>query len=399
MFLIRLYNFIRGYLIIFVEGYFIERFINICIKRNIYLWDLKKLSPSTMRAKISIKGFKMLRQVAKKSNSKVKIAAKKGIPFLIYRHRKRYAIICGILIFLIIFWYLTSFLWVIEINGSNLIKKEELIQSLKLCGLNIGSYSSKIDTTKIQNNMMLIEKRLAFISIEIKGSKAIIDIKERRMPPIILSKNTPCNIIAKKDGIIKDYSIKIGFPVVKIGSTVKKGDLLVSGLSDSQVYGVRYVHSEAEVYARTWYEKKENLMLKREKKIKTGNEINRYQLKIFNFIINFYINSSISYANYDKIENIKELTVFNKVLPISIICNKYDEIKIESERLTKEAVINEAVLAFENEINKVAEPNYKIEDKKIEHNILDDDTIFVRIIYECIENIAEKKEITQGGNN
>lgn len=39
---LRLWNYIKGYVIIFVEGYFLEKFVNICTRRQIFLWDIKK---------------------------------------------------------------------------------------------------------------------------------------------------------------------------------------------------------------------------------------------------------------------------------------------------------------------------------------------------------------------
>jgi len=34
MLIFRLWNYIRGYVIIFVEGYFLEKFVNICTRRQ-----------------------------------------------------------------------------------------------------------------------------------------------------------------------------------------------------------------------------------------------------------------------------------------------------------------------------------------------------------------------------
>ena len=41
MLFIRILNYIKGYLIITINGVFAERFINICVHRNILIWDEK----------------------------------------------------------------------------------------------------------------------------------------------------------------------------------------------------------------------------------------------------------------------------------------------------------------------------------------------------------------------
>lgn len=39
--LTRILCFLRGYVQVIVKSHFIERFINICIRRDIYLWDIR----------------------------------------------------------------------------------------------------------------------------------------------------------------------------------------------------------------------------------------------------------------------------------------------------------------------------------------------------------------------
>ena len=52
MFFKILIYYILGYVNISVEGYFIERFINICISKNILLWNLKRKKSSFLYANI-----------------------------------------------------------------------------------------------------------------------------------------------------------------------------------------------------------------------------------------------------------------------------------------------------------------------------------------------------------
>lgn len=83
MLLIRLWNYIRGYVIILVEGYFLERFINICTYRQLFLWDIKRRSDFEMTLKISIKGFKTLRPISRKAQCRVRIIKKKAYPLFL----------------------------------------------------------------------------------------------------------------------------------------------------------------------------------------------------------------------------------------------------------------------------------------------------------------------------
>ncbi|MFW5648022.1 MAG: sporulation protein YqfD, partial [Candidatus Alkaliphilus sp. MAG34] len=71
MLVLKLWNYIRGYVIIRVEGLTLEKFINMCTVRNIYLWDVKRIGNTTLEAKLGVRGFKDLRKIVKKLGCKV----------------------------------------------------------------------------------------------------------------------------------------------------------------------------------------------------------------------------------------------------------------------------------------------------------------------------------------
>ena len=89
MFVKILLKYILGYVRISVEGYYIERFINICTTKQILLWDLKRENAITLHARVEVKNFKALRDICKKTKCKIKIESKNGLPFTIKKYKKR----------------------------------------------------------------------------------------------------------------------------------------------------------------------------------------------------------------------------------------------------------------------------------------------------------------------
>ena len=84
-----LLNIILGYVTVEVEGYFIERFINLCNSQKIFLWNLKRTHSTRIIINIGIKDFKKLKPIARKTKCRVKMQKKKGIPFLLHKYQKR----------------------------------------------------------------------------------------------------------------------------------------------------------------------------------------------------------------------------------------------------------------------------------------------------------------------
>ena len=81
MFVQPILNYFTGYVKIKVEGLFLERFINICVSKKILLMDIKREKSTIMYANVGIADYKKLKQVARKTKSKIKIQRKKGLPF------------------------------------------------------------------------------------------------------------------------------------------------------------------------------------------------------------------------------------------------------------------------------------------------------------------------------
>lgn len=76
-----IFGYIMGYLKIIVEGYYIERFINICKNNKIAIWNLKRKNVK-LSLKLRIRDFKEICKIAKKTKCKVKIVEKKAYHLL-----------------------------------------------------------------------------------------------------------------------------------------------------------------------------------------------------------------------------------------------------------------------------------------------------------------------------
>lgn len=198
MFLEILLNYILGYLEIEVEGYFVEKFINICLSKKILLWNIKRSKATLVNANISMKNFKRIRKISKDTKCKVKIKSKKGLPFIFNRYRKRKIFFIVLLAISIGIISLLNFVWNIEVIGNTTIPKEEILESLKNDGLKIGSKKSDINTKEIINKMRLERDDLTWVGIQIKGTNAIVKVVEAQKKPEIIDENDYCNIVATK---------------------------------------------------------------------------------------------------------------------------------------------------------------------------------------------------------
>ena len=392
MYLKILLNYILGYVNIKVEGFFIERFINICISKKILLWNIKRKKLTIMYANIGINDYKKLKPIAKKTKSKISIQNKKGLPFVVHKYRKRKIFVGLLAVIFIALFVMSKFIWNIEIKGNNQISKAEILEELNKQGLKIGAYKGKINSNSIINRVRLDRNDIAWMGIDLEGTNAIVEIKETSKAPEIIDENEYCNIVSNKEGMITKINVQNGTAVVKEGDIVKQGDILVQGYLEGKYTGIRYVHAKADIEAKIWYSKKEKVFLKQQIQVPTGATEEKYTLNINNFKINFYKTLS-KFENYDTINENKKLMIFsNFYLPIEITKKTNYEYVNEEKIYTEEELIQLTQEKIEEELKEEISQKENIINKQT--NVYpNEDYIEVEVIYEVLENIGNKDKI------
>ena len=392
MYIAILLRLIFGYVKVEIEGYYIERFINICQNKKILIWNLKREKGVKLFFNIGIKDFKSLKQISRKTNCKIKIIRKKGMPFLLHRYKKRK--IFAIFLVLIFFFIYTSsrYVWNIDVNVENDLSIENIEKDLYNLGLKRGIRKASIDTDKIINEIRLKRNDISWIGIDLKGTNAIIKIVKADEKPDLIDSSDYCNIVAAKSGVITNIIAQNGTALVATGDQVNKGDVLIAGYMEGKYTDKRYVHSLGEVQAKIKYKKSEKIYLNQDILKETGNQEKKFQIKFNNFQINFYKTLS-NFKIYDTIYKEKKLKIFsNFYLPISVmeITNK-EQIK-ETKNYSKEEAIEVEKEKLSAEIEKDIANKENIQDIKVD-TIEKQDCIEVCVTYEVLENIEDYEKL------
>lgn len=381
-------SYIRGYISIIIEGLFTERFINLCTKNKIGLWNIRRKTKTEITADVGIGDFKKLRKISKNSGCKVHIMKKYGLRFFIYRHRRRKALVAGFVIFFAMLWGLTQFIWIIDITGNEKIPDEVILEYAKKGGLKTGMPAAAVDSKKVQNYIITNMEEMSFVSVNRTGTTVQIDVREREEKREHFDKNTPSNIIADQSGVIESVLVQSGTAAVKKGDIVYRGQLLVSGAADNSYLGIKYSNSDAQIKARVWHEKTVNLPYYIEEKVPTGEIKNKRKIKFFDFSLNLFIKNKILFEKYDILSYTNYISLGKgKVLPIGMETVRYEEYVIKRTELTEEQA-KEVLVAELNELYKDSEiisRTFETKDNKL------------TVTFECIEDIGREEELNDNG--
>lgn len=383
MFFYILWNYLIGYVVIRVEGLSLEKFINLTVSKGIHLWGIRRQNYTTLTARISIQGFRQLHGISHKIRCRIRIVDKRGLPFILFRYRHRKMLAAGMIVCLCIIYGLSSFVWTVDVEGTEEIDPQRVLSELETLGIQPGVFKPHIDDMLIENQLIVRIPELSWASLEIRGSRAILRVKESVLPPDMVDKDTPCNIVAAKDGIIDKIIVLDGQEVAEPGQTVKKGQLLISGIIDhSDTIGVRYVHSMGQVIARTWYEEAVELSLKEPYRQKTGRKaeikyIGWSRLKIP------YQKDEIPFTDFD-------LETQQEGVFITEIYHETEEIQWNKNIGKMRAKLEEMA---NKEVKKSLPPGAKIIDKKVKYDMIENERAIAVISVEALEDIAQQQII------
>ncbi len=254
----RLISFLTGYLVILIRGAHLEKIINLMATSGLYVWDIRRLEPQTLEVKIRAHGFKRLREMIHRTGLHAMIVSKRGWPFIWRDINRRKIFLLGAVAFTSVLFYLSSFVFFINVDGFTGHEKERLLNALARKGLKPGVTRRQILERKnlIEREIMVDTPNAVWLGITIRGIVAEIKVVKRKNTPHLIK---ACDIVAGRSGVITKLITIRGIPVVKEGDSVARGDLLISGsiwYNDPQANNLisREVPANGIVEARVWYD-------------------------------------------------------------------------------------------------------------------------------------------------
>lgn len=360
----KLINWLRGYLCIRIKGNAPERFINLCSNRKLFLWNITR-NKDEYQFNISIKNYKKLSPIAKKTKIVPRIIKKVGLPFFLHRYRKRKGFFIGILICSILIYMMSLYIWDINLVGGTKYTSDAMLKFLDEKNVHTGMIKSKVDCQEIEKTIRLAYKDIGWVSAEVKGNRLIIKIVETELQSPGGKSIGPSHIVATKDAVVMKIITRTGTPMVKPGDIVKKGQILVSGIIDvksdfDEIIEKKPGIANASIRCKSFYDYKDKFSMNYIKKIFTDDKLKGVYVVVFGKKI-FLYNPRISYQNYDIIVNEKKVHITDSYyLPFqygTVINRKYKE---ENLVYTAEEAMAIAKARLERYIDNLKKNNVSI---------------------------------------
>ena len=368
----KLRKYLSGYVRIKVTGKYPERFMNLCNAHNILLWDVE-VHGLTYEMNVSVKDYKKLRPFVKKTNIKITMTGKYGLPFFVHRFRKRKVFFVGVGVCIVIVYVMSLFVWNIHIEGNVTQNTAQLIEYLEDIGVQHGVSKRKIVCEEIEKSLRTEFSNMLWVSVEIRGTRMIIQIKENEDQDIIskveIKDDTPVSIAAENAGIVESMIMRGGTPMVSVGDEVTEGQILVEGyylIKDDAGEIVKYneTKADADIFLLVYEEYTDCFSVYYTERSYTGKRRFGIVLEILEKQIPLL--PRIGDKSYEEIVIKKEIHVTeNFYLPFSINLHQYLEyVEIEKE-YTKNELENKAEERFLHKYENILQKGVQIIEKDV----------------------------------
>lgn len=319
-------NFFRGSVRFTADGPFPERFLNLCAQNNVGFWDVEWLEGGAVKLTVAHQDWRQARALSEKALCILAREGAMGVPSFLGRFRRRYALLVGLVLSLAAVCILSQFILTVEVEGNSLVPTAEILTELRRLGLRPGTYGPGVDEAMVGQQLVLRLGDLSWCAVNLHGTVAQVLVREAVKAPELLDESVLGDVVAKAPGIITQVELHRGAAMVKEGSTVLPGEVLISGhvhLEGPQYSGIdlgwQTVRAQGKVYARTWRSLEAGIPLEAQTKELTGRSRSLWSLEIMGMRINFYRNAGISYERYDKITDTWTARLpGGRVLPLSL---------------------------------------------------------------------------------
>ena len=321
---VRLSDKLRGKIRIQIRAAWPEALLNACARRDIPIKNVERADACTLSMEIYEKDWETVRRLADSLQAKCTELARSGGS----RDRKwmlrRAVLLCSLFFVGVLLLWSELHIWEIEVRGCEKLTRGEVLRALEDCGVSTGSFWPALSDDSVRGRMLLRLPELAWMTVNVSGSRAVVHVVERREKPRIYTESAAADVLAAKTGILRELTVLNGHPLVRTDSAVLEGEILVTGSMDSLSHPARTVRAEAIALADTWYQWN---AVEPEGESKPDDD-KRIQgvlaLKFGRKRINLFSGSRKELDGYDKI--VHEYTVGVKglfALPLSLIREEY----------------------------------------------------------------------------
>ena len=375
------------------------RFFNIAAKSGLGLWGFQKEGTDSA-AWIRAGEYKKLRGVKRRCGAGLHILHRQGLPFQINRVWKRKGLILGGAGGILLYMFLSTFVWNVSVTGEELLTEAELLRAGQTNGIYVGAGRDSFRPNEAAYGIMGEVKGISWATVNTDGCFVEISVKEGEKKPEITDDTKLSNIVAAREGKVVALEAHHGRPEVSLGDTVEAGQLLISGVYTQEVdpYGpqpehplVTYGAARGSVKAETYREFTVQVSGVKRIKQPSGEKKVNLSLELFGLQLPLGFNT-IPEEEYHTYTEENALTALDVRLPVAVKRQVYESLIEKERRLTEEEMKDAALLKLREAQKAAVAQGGRVIKEDLQYTFADGMCILTAKC-RCEEEIGEQKTI------
>ena len=196
--------FLFGGCVINAKRHDVERLLNICMHYGLVYRNLR-IVENEISMECSLYNACLLDRLCKDRGIYIQRKDIFGLPKIMSICKKRTGIILGLLLICAMIVVSQMYVWDIRVSGDMITDEFTVINELKNQNFHLGTYLPNVDIDMIENAVLINSPSISWISINLKGTVAYVEIREKESCQQNIKDNSPANLIASMDGLIEYF--------------------------------------------------------------------------------------------------------------------------------------------------------------------------------------------------
>ncbi|MUG45059.1 sporulation protein YqfD [Paenibacillus woosongensis] len=375
---------LRGSVRIVVRGGNLERLINELAKEGIEIWDVRSLPERKMEMNVQLSDYFSLRPLLKRTGCRMSVKRRSGMPFLLARLWRRKIFIAGFALFIAIIFALSSLVWDIEVQGNENISTEDVLRAAREEGIYPFQWIFRLQ--KQDKLSAELTRKLAgssWVGVSRSGTRITIQVVEATRPKE-QELRSPSHLVSSSDAVITQIYSERGQPQVKKHDRVRKGQVLIAGIQ-----GNEFVVAKGEIKGIVWHEYNIEVPLVRKQNVYTGEKKERGYLFFGKTAVQITGYGRPGFAEFQTLSELDPLTWRSWKLPFGWMSEKLLETTVIQLKLSAEQAKQDGIDRALRDIYAKQGVESKIVSQKILHEKTDNGKVYMKVLFEVEQNIAE----------
>ena len=196
--------------------------------------------------------YRRLRPLARRSHTRVRLAKKQGLCFVLLRWRGRWGLVLGPLVLAAVLAFSGNVVWAIRFDGVPAAQQIQLRSQLLQAGIWEGAWLRPDSLDAARQELLAQNEEYSWLTLNFYRGRLVVEASQLRPAPE-LPQGQSCDLVSVADGVVLEVNIQSGQPLCSPGQTVAKGQQLAAGRYQDRDGRLFEVQSAGEVMAQVTF--------------------------------------------------------------------------------------------------------------------------------------------------